>query len=84
MLEASNKKINEKFSYVAVGLAAILLTWSVSTLELVALASRAFAFYYFVQCLVALTVSRSLVQKTFISFVACILLFVTLFAVPVG
>lgn len=32
------------------------LAWSGSTFEIIALASRAFAFYYLLQCLVALSV----------------------------
>jgi len=84
IFEASKSKINNKFAYLFIGICAIALTWSVSTFQLVALASRAFAFYYFLQCLVAISVSRTYTQKLMISLVACILLFVTLFAVPVG
>ncbi len=40
-----------------------MLTWSANTFEIIALASRAFAFYYMLQCLVAMSVSRSTGQR---------------------
>ncbi len=61
---------------------AIALTWSASTLEIVALASRAFAFYYMLQCLVAISVSKSTVQRIGMAMVAAALGFITVFAVP--
>ena len=61
---------------------AIALTWSANTLEIVALASRAFAFYYLLQCLVAISVSRSPVQGAGMAVVAVALGFITVFAVP--
>jgi hypothetical protein len=40
--------------------------------------------YYFLQCLVAVCVTRNTVQKVAISALAAVLLFITLFAVPAG
>ena len=82
--EVSNKKIGDKSAYLFIGITAIALTWSASTLGLVALASRAFAFYYLIQCLVALNFSKSVMQRIAITAIAAILGFVTIFAVPVG
>jgi hypothetical protein len=65
-----------------VGGGAIALTWSASTLEIVALASRAFAFYYMLQCLVAMSVSESSLQRAGIGVIAAALGFITVFAVP--
>jgi hypothetical protein len=48
----------------------------------VALASRAFAFYYMLQCLVAISVSKSPVQRAGMAVVAAVLGFITVFAVP--
>ena len=59
-----------------------MLTWSASTLEILALASRAFAFYYRLQCLVAVTVSRSTLQRAGMLAVATALGFIAVFAVP--
>jgi hypothetical protein len=48
----------------------------------VALASRAFAFYYLLQCFVAFTVSKSSVQKLGLLALSLLLAFITVFAVP--
>ena len=82
--ELSLGRITEKQGYLAVGLGAIALTWSVDTFSVLALASRAFALYYFLQCLVALTVPSHFLQKCLFGFLAIILGFITIFAVPVG
>jgi hypothetical protein len=67
-----------------VGTGAIALTWSVDTFEVIALASRAFAFYYFLQCLVAISISRSKRQRAVFTILAGVLGFVAMFAVPAG
>lgn len=54
------------------------------TLTILALASRAFAFYYFPQCLVAASLARSASQRVFFRLMAFILAMITLFAVPAG
>lgn len=43
--EVTHRLLKERYGYVLVGGGAIALTWSANTFELVALASRAFAFY---------------------------------------
>jgi hypothetical protein len=80
--EMTHQHLKEKFGYIFVGSGAIALTWSASTLEILALASRAFAFYYLLQCFVAITVSKSFLQKLGISLLSVILAFITVFAVP--
>jgi hypothetical protein len=82
MEEVTHHSLKEKWGYLIVGGGAITMTWSADTLQIVALASRAFAFYYMLQCLVALTVSRSAVQKIGLLLVALVLGFITVFAVP--
>ena len=82
MAEVTHRRLKPKFAYILIGGGAIALTWSASTLEIVALASRAFAFYYLLQCLVALTVSKSAPQKLGILLLAAVLAFITVFAVP--
>ena len=57
-------------------------TWSATTFEILALASRAFAFYYMLQCLVAISVSKSTVQRVGMAILAAALGFITVFAVP--
>ena len=64
------------------GSGAIALAWSADTLEIIALASRAFAFYYMLQCFVAISVCKSPAKRASLLVVAVILGFITIFAVP--
>jgi hypothetical protein len=80
--EITGKKLKEKWGYILIGASAIVLTWEATTFELVSLASRAFAFYYMLQCIVAFTVNKSKIQRAGIIVVAIILGFITLFALP--
>ena len=80
--EVTQHNLKQKFAYLLLGAGAIMLTWSANTFEVVALASRAFAFYYLLQCVVALTVSRSVTQRIAMVAVGLILGFITAFAVP--
>jgi hypothetical protein len=82
--EIAKKYVSKNQSYLFVGLSAIVITWSVHTLEILALASRAFALYYLLQTIVALSVSKSSVQKVFMSLLAFVLAGITLFAIPAG
>jgi len=82
--EATNGHISLRWGCALVGGAAAALTWSTNTLEILALASRAFAFYYLLQCIVAITVSKSAWQRLGMALVALALGFITLFAVPAG
>ncbi len=52
--ESSHGQLSARVGYVTVAVAAILLVWAVNLLEIVALASRAFAAYYFLQTMLAL------------------------------
>jgi hypothetical protein len=54
------------------------------TLTILALASRAFAFYYMLQCLVASGLAKPTLQRCFFYLLAAVLAFITLFAVPAG
>lgn len=82
MEAVTHQLLKAKWGTIFVGGGALALTWSATTLELVAIASRAFAFYYFMQCLVALSVSKSTGPRIGIIAVACALAFITIFAVP--
>jgi hypothetical protein len=84
MEEITDHHLKGKFGYLLVGGGAIALTWSANTLEILALASRAFAFYYLLQCFVAFTVSKSSAQKLGILVLSVALAFITVFAVPAG
>lgn len=80
--ELTKRKINPKLTYLSIGLASIALTWFADTFQLIALASKAFALYYLLQCLVAMTVTPSFIKRLLIGLVALGLLFIVIFAVP--
>lgn len=82
--EVTQHKLSIKKVYWLIGLSAIVLTWSADTYQILALASRAFAFYYLLQCLVALSLAKTNLQKISFSLLALILAFITAFAVPAG
>ncbi len=82
MQEMTHGNLKARFGTVLVGGGAIALSWSANTLEILALASRAFAFYYLLQCLVAISVSKSTIQKIGMAAIAVVLAFITVFAVP--
>jgi hypothetical protein len=81
--ESTNDRIDERTAYVLICGIAVILAFS-STLTLISFASRAFAFYYFLQCIVAISVSKNTTQKVTFSLLAIVLAFITLFAVPAG
>jgi hypothetical protein len=81
--ESTNGRVDERRAYALICGIAIVLAFA-STLALISFASRAFAFYYFLQCLVAISVSKSTTQKVAIGLLAAVLAFITLFAVPAG
>ena len=84
MEEVSHGKVKKITSYLLIAFFAIIVTWSVHTLEIIALASRAFALYYLLQALVAISVSKKVLEKVYFGILAVILLGITLFAIPVG
>jgi hypothetical protein len=81
--EATKGRVNERQAYVLISGIAIGVSFA-STLTILAFASRAFAFYYLLQCLVAIQVNESRAQKIAMSLLAAVLAFITLFAVPAG
>lgn len=82
--EVSRLRVNQRWGYLLVGGAAMVLSWTGSTFTVIALASRAFALYYLLQCLVALSVCRNHRERVRFFLVALALGFVLLFAVPAG
>ncbi len=84
MKEASKQRIDTRWGYLLVGATAMALAWSGSTFEIIALASRAFAFYYLLQCVVAFSVCRNHRERSLFVFIGIILAFVLIFAVPAG
>lgn len=89
---AANGNLQHRFSpamrgsrpLVLTGAAAIALIWTVPTFTIVAVASRAFAAYYALQCVVALRTSDGRAAKVGFGLLAAVLVAVTLLAQPVG
>lgn len=52
--ENSGKKLSTRISYLSISVCAVLLVWAVDLIEIITIASRAFAVYYFLQALLAL------------------------------
>ncbi len=70
--------------YVLTGDAAILLVWTVPTFSIVAVASRAFAAYYALQCAVALRTSGGALARAGYGLLGLSLAGVAAFALPAG
>jgi len=81
--ESTQGKVDDQQAYVWICGIAVILSFA-STLTILSFASRAFAFYYFLQCLVAICVTKNTLQQYAIGFLAAVLAFITLFAVPAG
>jgi hypothetical protein len=80
--EATHGHVTSKWGTILVGGGAIALSWSASTEEILAIASRAFAFYYMLQCFVAITVCKSTPKRIGMVAIAIVLAFIAIFAVP--
>jgi hypothetical protein len=81
--ESTQGRIDDQQAYVFICGIAVVMAFA-STLTILSFASRAFAFYYFLQCLVAICVSEKTWQKVLIGILAGVLAFITMFAVPAG
>ena len=87
--ESSNGKLSTNKGYLVVSILAIILIWTADLLEIISFASRAFAVYYLLQCVVALIASYHhykhkgyrLYMLRFI-ILASILAFMVIFAIP--
>jgi hypothetical protein len=81
--ESTQGRVDAQQAYLYICGIAVIMSFA-STLTILSFASRSFAFYYFLQCLVAVCVTKSTGQKVLISLLAAVLAFITLFAVPAG
>lgn len=84
MQETTGNRVTARWGYLLVGGTAMALAWSGSVFEIVALASRAFAFYYLLQCVVAFSVCRNISERARFVVIGLVLAFVLIFAVPAG
>ncbi len=70
--------------YLLTGAAAILLVWLAPTFTIIVVASRAFAAYYALQCVVALRTSSGIRRKLGFGILAIVLALIALLAQPAG
>jgi len=82
-VEATSNRVDLRHATLLICAGAVVLSFA-PTLTIIALASRAFAFYYMLQCLVAATITQSVARRCLFGIVAAILGFITIFAVPAG
>ena len=87
--ESSSGKLSTNKGYLVVSLFAIILIWTADLLEIISFASRAFALYYLLQCVVALIASHHYYERKAyrlycarFATVATILAFIVVFAIP--
>jgi len=91
--ELTDNRLSPRMGYGGLVLLAILLVWTGNVFDIVTLASRVFAAYYMLQCLVAIAVSFERNSITRISHTVLVALFavmatvlalIVVFAIPVG
>lgn len=91
--ENSQGRLSSQLGYLAVAVCAILLVWMVDLFEIIALASRAFAAYYFLQTLLAIiynykdcphTERLTIFNEILFVLLAVILACIAVFSIPAG
>ena len=87
--ESSHGRLSTNKSYLLVSFFAIVLVWVADLLEIISLASRAFALYYLLQCIVAILACRhhykgpeSLYHHARFAVLTVILTLIVIFAMP--
>ena len=87
--ESSSGKLSTNKGYLLVSFLAIVLVWTADLLEIISVASRAFALYYLLQCVVAIiashhhyTHSKRIIYYMQFGSLAGILTFIVMFAMP--
>jgi len=85
LVQAATKgTISNRVTYVAVMLLAVALLWSSHIFEIIAYASRAFAFYYAIQCAMAALHSRSegILKPMFFALLSIVMILAAAFGIP--
>lgn len=82
--EFSRRRVSTAVAYIVLGAVGVTVVWAFSTLSLVAVASRAFAVFYALQCLTAMLTARTMRARAGFALLAAAMVFVVLFAEPVG
>ena len=89
--DESRTKVSARIGYITIAVCAIVLVWTTSIFEIIAFASRAFAFYYFGQTVLAFQIASGLpngrrrwLLLLGFGLLSGVLAWVTLYAIPVG
>jgi len=86
--EVIQDRVKLKTIYLFIAVGCVILLWTVDIFQLITLASRSFAFYYFLQCLIAFYVAKTISHKNDflkhinIFIVAILMLAITFFSLP--
>jgi hypothetical protein len=83
MAEVTKEHVSSRCAYLLISGGAVALAF-VPTLTILALASRAFAFYYMLQCFVAMGVTKNALRRLAYGCIAAVLAFIVVFSVPAG
>ena len=90
VVEETGNRVSERLAYPVLIAFSIALIWLFDIFEVIAIASRTFAFYYMMQVVIAIIVTRKLLtghkrmqQTIWFSLLAAILALVVVFALPV-
>ena len=84
MRDRTDGKVSERVIYAAILSVALVLAWSADTAQVLVLASKAFALYYGLQCVVAAMVSKDNRIRFGAATLATVMFVITAFAIPVG
>lgn len=82
--DRTDGKYAERWIYAAILFVALILTWSADTAQVLVLASKAFAFFYGLQCLVAAMITHDVRIRVGAALLAVVMFAITAFAIPVG
>ncbi len=89
--DISERKISSRYAYSLILIITVVMTWSTNVNQIIAYASRAFALFYSLQCIVAWVVafqlkdsSRRLHRLVFFAFLALMCFLVFAFGIPSG
>lgn len=82
--DRTDGKLPEKLVYAGIVAVALVLTWVADTAQVLVLASKAFAFYYGLQCVVAASITTDLRIRAGAWLLAIVMFAITFFAIPVG
>lgn len=85
--DTTDQKITPKRAYILIGLASVFVIWETDVLSIVTLASRAFALFYGLQCVVASLIARdrSELRRSFgYGFLALLAFSIAILGIPAG